>query len=218
MPSRGPRVLRQARRDGLPCQQQINSARLWLSRLADGLGGRDCGTHSSREHLDKKRRLREALAEGRPVPSELRTEENALRRELELDDALNDGRAAVAELDDEYARAGISDPKVVITTCRDPSVSRCAQSKNKTTSLIIFLFFFYFDYLFLVFFKFLLISFFVSLFLFFFLGFIGQVDTICQRVAASLSQRSTLQSWSTRCASFGRSMSSIGRNRFDCSS
>ena len=30
--------------------------------------------------------------------------------------------AQVAEIDDEYARAGIQDPKVVITTCRDPSV------------------------------------------------------------------------------------------------
>ena len=72
--------------------------------------------------MDKKRRLRDALAAGRPVPSELRADEPALRRELALDDALNDGRAALAELDDEYARGGVADPRLVITTCRDPSV------------------------------------------------------------------------------------------------
>ena len=39
-----------------------------------------------RQHYEKKRRVREALEEGKPIPTELRNEEQALRREIDLDD------------------------------------------------------------------------------------------------------------------------------------
>jgi U3 small nucleolar ribonucleoprotein protein IMP4 len=36
--------------------------------------------------LEKKRRVREALEEGKPIPTELRNEEHELRRLVDLDD------------------------------------------------------------------------------------------------------------------------------------
>lgn len=35
---------------------------------------------------EKKRKIREALEEGKPIPTELRNEEAALRKEIELED------------------------------------------------------------------------------------------------------------------------------------
>eukprot|EP00050_Salpingoeca_kvevrii_P002525 m.196338 g.196338 ORF g.196338 m.196338 type:complete len:287 (-) comp10629_c0_seq7:2898-3758(-) len=68
---------------------------------------------------EKKRILREALQAGRKIPTELRSEEAALRREIAMDDAnaheFKDSR------DDEYRWAGVEDPKILITTSRDPS-------------------------------------------------------------------------------------------------
>jgi hypothetical protein len=39
-----------------------------------------------RQHYEKKRLVRQALDEGKPIPTELRNEELALRREIDLDD------------------------------------------------------------------------------------------------------------------------------------
>ena len=59
------------------------------------------------------------LSEGKPIPNELRKEEGALRREIELED---DNTAVPRDhVDDEYAHAGEVDPKVLVTTSRDPS-------------------------------------------------------------------------------------------------
>eukprot|EP00300_Choanocystis_sp_HF-7_P028391 c33971_g1_i1.p1 GENE.c33971_g1_i1~~c33971_g1_i1.p1 ORF type:complete len:314 (-),score=83.11 c33971_g1_i1:18-890(-) len=69
---------------------------------------------------DKKERLKRALDAGGMVPTELRKEAGALQHDMELDDA----RTAVtveSHMDDEYATAGVYDPKVVITSSRDPS-------------------------------------------------------------------------------------------------
>lgn len=46
-----------------------------------------------RQHYEKKRRLREALDEGKPIPTELRNEELALRREIDLEDKDSAGPA-----------------------------------------------------------------------------------------------------------------------------
>ncbi|RRT39364.1 hypothetical protein BHM03_00060901 [Ensete ventricosum] len=49
-----------------------------------------------REYYEKKRKIREALEEGKPIPTELRNEEAALRQEIDLEDeytAENDGRS-----------------------------------------------------------------------------------------------------------------------------
>lgn len=68
---------------------------------------------------DKKRKIREALAEGKPIPTELRNEEAALRQEIDLEDE----HTAVprSTIDDEYANATNRDPKILLTTSRDPS-------------------------------------------------------------------------------------------------
>lgn len=58
------------------------------------------------------------LTEGKPLPTEIRKDSEAIRKELPYDEAQEEMEDHV---DDEYARAGIQDPKVVVTTSRDPS-------------------------------------------------------------------------------------------------
>lgn len=82
---------------------------------------------------ERKRLIKKALEEGKPIPTELRNEEQQLRREVELED---DNTAAVrTHVDDEYAHAGEVDPKVLVTTSRDPS-SRLVQF-SKEMKLVI---------------------------------------------------------------------------------
>ena len=57
--------------------------------------------------------------EGKPIPSELRREEAQLRKEVELED--DNTAVPRSHIDDEYAHAGETDPKVLVTTSRDPS-------------------------------------------------------------------------------------------------
>ena len=77
-----------------------------------------------RERYEKKLAVRAALAEGRPLPTELRGQEKRLRAEIELED--DNLAVPTSHVDDEYARAGLRDPKVLLTTARDPS-SRLTQ-------------------------------------------------------------------------------------------
>lgn len=72
-----------------------------------------------RQHYEKKRRVREALEEGKPIPTELRNEELALRREIDLDD--QDRAVPRSIIDDEYAGATFREPKILLTTSRNPS-------------------------------------------------------------------------------------------------
>ena len=71
---------------------------------------------TTQEH---KERLKAALDAGKPIPSDLRGEAAQLQKAIAYDDAqtevLKDSR------DDEYRNAGIQDPKLMITTARDPS-------------------------------------------------------------------------------------------------
>jgi U3 small nucleolar ribonucleoprotein protein IMP4 len=62
--------------------------------------------------------LKTALTEGTSIPTELRPKVERLRKEIELEDPNVDKPVSV---DDEYARAGIRDPKIFITTSRNPS-------------------------------------------------------------------------------------------------
>uniref|UniRef100_A0A7S0V6G4 Brix domain-containing protein n=1 Tax=Polytomella parva TaxID=51329 RepID=A0A7S0V6G4_9CHLO len=79
---------------------------------------------NEKAEYERKRIIRKALEEGKPIPTELRREEKRLRKEVELED---DNTAVVRDnVDDEYAHAGEIDPKVLITTSRDPS-SRLTQ-------------------------------------------------------------------------------------------
>ncbi|CAM8981973.1 unnamed protein product [Rhodiola kirilowii] len=68
---------------------------------------------------EKKRKIKAALEEGKPIPTELRNEEAALRHEIDLED--ENTAIPRSHIDDEYANAAQVDPKILITTSRDPS-------------------------------------------------------------------------------------------------
>lgn len=74
---------------------------------------------------ERKQALREALASGKALPSELRAaaESGHVARDIRLD-AAQDGPST--SIDDEYSKAGTYDPRILITTSRDPS-SRLTQ-------------------------------------------------------------------------------------------
>ena len=63
-----------------------------------------------KEEYEKKRKIKQALAEGKPLPTELFREEQTLRKEIDLDDE-NTG-VVRTHVDDEYNKAGSRDPKV----------------------------------------------------------------------------------------------------------
>ena len=62
--------------------------------------------------------------DGKPVPTELRKEAHALRQQIDLEDTRT--AQVSTHIDDEYARATEADPKVLLTTSREPS-SRLSQ-------------------------------------------------------------------------------------------
>eukprot|EP00930_Biecheleria_cincta_P027146 TRINITY_DN19070_c0_g1_i2.p1 TRINITY_DN19070_c0_g1~~TRINITY_DN19070_c0_g1_i2.p1 ORF type:complete len:328 (+),score=64.83 TRINITY_DN19070_c0_g1_i2:87-1070(+) len=69
--------------------------------------------------FEKKRKLEKALADNKAIPTELRGEDKKLRKVLDLaDDRTKEQKKA---MDDEYAYLGVKDPKVLVTTSRDPS-------------------------------------------------------------------------------------------------
>ncbi|KAI8587346.1 anticodon-binding protein [Geranomyces variabilis] len=76
-----------------------------------------------RQIYERKQELKEALESGRPIPGELRKEASALQKDLQYDE---NQTVPTNHIDDEYAQAGVHDPKILITTSRDPS-SRLAQ-------------------------------------------------------------------------------------------
>ena len=67
---------------------------------------------------ERKQLLKRALESGKSIATEIRSDLPTLKREMEYDDA-ND--ALRTPLDDEYQKAGMFDPKIAITTSRDPS-------------------------------------------------------------------------------------------------
>ncbi|KAI8915168.1 hypothetical protein PhCBS80983_g04584 [Powellomyces hirtus] len=76
-----------------------------------------------RQIYERKQELKEALESGKPIPGELRKDADALRKDLQYDENQN---VPTTHIDDEYAQAGVHDPKILITTSRDPS-SRLSQ-------------------------------------------------------------------------------------------
>jgi len=69
--------------------------------------------------FDKKRKLQDALDKNKPIPTELRGEDKRIRKNLDLQDEVT--REQRGTIDDEYAYVGVKDPRVLITTSRDPS-------------------------------------------------------------------------------------------------
>ena len=76
---------------------------------------------------ERKRKFREAVESGKPVPTELRNDAEQLQREIALDDAEHEQPSD--GIDSEYFNAGVTDPKVLVTTSRDPS-SKLVQSRS----------------------------------------------------------------------------------------
>ncbi|RXM36028.1 U3 small nucleolar ribonucleoprotein IMP4 [Acipenser ruthenus] len=68
---------------------------------------------------DKKEKLKRALDENRLIPTEIRQEALQLQTLLEYDD--EGGEGVSSQMDDEYKWAGVEDPKIMVTTSRDPS-------------------------------------------------------------------------------------------------
>ncbi|XP_022095938.1 U3 small nucleolar ribonucleoprotein protein IMP4-like isoform X1 [Acanthaster planci] len=67
---------------------------------------------------ERKRKLKEALDENKPIPTELRKDALSLQKALAYDD---EGGQEYSHIDDEYRWAGVEDPKIMLTTSRDPS-------------------------------------------------------------------------------------------------
>lgn len=82
---------------------------------------------------EKKRKLHEAIVEGKAIPTELVPEARSLHHQMEMDiNPINQDRQAI---DDEYANVGSYEPKVCITTSRDPS-SRLKQFAKEVKLII----------------------------------------------------------------------------------
>lgn len=76
-------------------------------------------TGKEKESYEKKRRLKEALKDGKPVPTELMSMAAGLQEQLEMEDEQTLKPPSL--VDDEYAMAGYDEPKIMLTTSRDPS-------------------------------------------------------------------------------------------------
>jgi len=74
----------------------------------------------ARELYEQKRKIQKALDEGKPIPTELSARVEALDRQLALDIDDADPRSQPS-FDSEYARLGVHDPKVFVTTSRQAS-------------------------------------------------------------------------------------------------
>jgi U3 small nucleolar ribonucleoprotein protein IMP4 len=71
---------------------------------------------------DAKTRIRDALAAGKALPTELRAAYDEHKADIDHEDAKHaPGSAATSHVDDEYGDAGWSDPRVCVTTSRGAS-------------------------------------------------------------------------------------------------
>ncbi|XP_042307405.1 U3 small nucleolar ribonucleoprotein protein IMP4 isoform X2 [Sceloporus undulatus] len=68
---------------------------------------------------EKKEKIKKVLDENCLIPTELRKEALQLQKALEFDDG--GGEGVTSHVDDEYRWAGVEDPRIMVTTSRDPS-------------------------------------------------------------------------------------------------
>ncbi|KAH0628935.1 hypothetical protein JD844_010593 [Phrynosoma platyrhinos] len=68
---------------------------------------------------EKKEKIKKALDENCLIPTELRKEALVLQKALEFEDG--GGEGVTTHVDDEYRWAGVEDPRIMVTTSRDPS-------------------------------------------------------------------------------------------------
>ncbi|TFK28835.1 Brix-domain-containing protein [Coprinopsis marcescibilis] len=71
-----------------------------------------------RQTFERKQQLKDALASGKRLPTELKKDSKKYANDLAFDEAQAE---PTSHIDNEYSRAGVQDPKIVITTSRDPS-------------------------------------------------------------------------------------------------
>lgn len=71
---------------------------------------------------EKRQVIRQALAQGKPLPKEIADDEQ-LQKDFQYDQTMKEGENVDEEkIDDEYATSsGISEPRIMVTTSRDPS-------------------------------------------------------------------------------------------------
>lgn len=67
----------------------------------------------------KKERISKALEENKPIPTDLREDALSIQKTLDWEGSGADG--LTSSTDDEYKWAGVDDPKIMLTTARDPS-------------------------------------------------------------------------------------------------
>jgi len=72
-----------------------------------------------RSIAEKKEKIKNALDENVRIPTNLRDEALELQKAVEWDDDGAEGNTT--HVDDEYRWAGVEDPKIMVTTSRDPS-------------------------------------------------------------------------------------------------
>jgi U3 small nucleolar ribonucleoprotein protein IMP4 len=82
---------------------------------------------------EDKRRIRDALSQGRALPTELRATYDRLKDDIDHEDSKT--AVSTSHVDDEYGDAGRSDPRVCVTTSRAPS-SRLKQFAKEMKVLI----------------------------------------------------------------------------------
>lgn len=88
---------------------------------------------AEKAQYEQKRIVREALAAGRTLPTEVRASYDRLRAQVDAEDTRTE--QVRSHIDDEYGDAGLLDPRVCVTTSRDPS-SRLKQFAKEVKLLI----------------------------------------------------------------------------------
>ena len=82
---------------------------------------------------EQKRLVREALASGKPLPTEVRATYDGLKKQVDAEDDIT--KEVKTHIDDEYGDAGLAEPRVCVTTSRDPS-SRLKQFGKEMKLLV----------------------------------------------------------------------------------
>ena len=111
--------------DAASQRRQTRLRREYLYRKS--LEGRDKAAY------EQKRQVREALAAGKALPTELRATYDSLKSAVDAED--NKTESVRTHVDDEYGDAGLLEPRVCVTTSRDPS-SRLKQFAKEVKLLI----------------------------------------------------------------------------------
>lgn len=88
---------------------------------------------SEKAQYEQKRIIREALAAGKALPTEVRASYDGLRDQIRAEDSRTE--QVRTHIDDEYGDAGLLEPRVCVTTSRDPS-SRLKQFAKEVKLLI----------------------------------------------------------------------------------